>query len=78
MSHNRLTVEIEHTRYKTLLDDRNRADGSVRLTTIQPHQHRAVISVYHERQGKRSLITDFEFIPTRGNSQEFPDLRLEA
>jgi len=78
MSHNILSVEIEHSRYKTLLDDHNRVDSSVRLTTIQPHQHRAVISVYHERQGKRSPITDFEFIPPRGTSQEFPDLRLEG
>lgn len=78
MSHNILTVEIEHSRYKTLLDDYDRVDGSVKLTTIQPHQHRAVISVYHERQGKRSPITDFEFIPPRGTSQEFPDLRLEG
>ena len=78
MSHNVLSVEIEHTRYKTLLDDRKRVDGSVRLTTIQAHQNRAVISVYHERQGKRSPITDFEFIPPRGTSEEFPDLRLEG
>ncbi len=78
MSHNVLSVEIEHSRYKALLDNQNRVDGSVRLTTIQPRQHRAVISVYHERQGKRSPITDFEFIPPRGTSEEFPDLRLEG
>lgn len=78
MAHNLLTVEIEHTRYSPLLDDRTRSPGSVRLTTIEPRQQRAVICVHHERARKRTLVTDFEVIVPRDSQREFPIIRLDG